>query len=95
MIATLMINPKNQNIFINVNTLVPENPLHKSVSQQAHLNPLRIFDPHGQSSQALKQMDKLSSSAQIDISKNIFHLMDTQKEKTHALEDPITKLKNI
>lgn len=47
MIATLMINPKNQNIFINVNTLVPENPLHKSVSQQAHLNPLRILDPHG------------------------------------------------
>lgn len=40
-------------------------------------------------------MDKLSSAAQIDISKNIFHLMDTQKEKAHALEDPITKLKNI
>lgn len=40
-------------------------------------------------------MNRVASSAKVDLTKNIFHLMEQETHRHKFQEDPLTKLKNI
>lgn len=40
-------------------------------------------------------MNRVASSAKVDLTKNIFHLMEQDSHRHKFQEDPLTKLKNI